>query len=81
MLKLVTPLGTIKIYNNEIEIEYKIIKLDNDSLRYPDIDGRYKIEVEYESDKFPQLIYSALEGIDSSKAEWGKPNNYCRLVI
>lgn len=70
MLKLLTPLGKIRIYSNEVEIEYKIIKLDNDQLRYPDIDGRYKIEVDYKNDEFPHFIYSVIEGIDTSKGKW-----------
>jgi hypothetical protein len=70
MSKLVTPLGNVKIYDNHIEIEYKVVKLDEDSNVFPDINGRYKIIVEYENDKFPHLIYCTLEGIDSSKAEY-----------
>ena len=70
MSKLITPLGTLKIYDNDIEIEYKVVKLDRDSVVFPDINGRYKIIVEYKNDKFPHLIYCILEGIDSSKAEY-----------
>lgn len=70
MSKLVTPFGNVKIYDNHIEIEYKVVKLDEDSNVFPDINGRYKIIVEYKNDKFPHLIYCTLEGIDSSKAEY-----------
>lgn len=71
MLKLITPLGTVKIFDNDIEIEYKVVKLDRNSVIFPDINGRYKIIVEYKNDKFPHLIYCTLEGIDSSKVEYG----------
>lgn len=71
MSKLITPLGTVKIFDNDIEIEYKVVKLDRNSVVFPDINERYKIIVEYENNKFPHLIYCILEGIDSSKVEYG----------
>ncbi|NLK22139.1 MAG: hypothetical protein GX308_08735 [Epulopiscium sp.] len=69
MEKLITPLGVVAIYNNANKIKYKIVKLDCNSNIFPDIDGRYKIIVEYENDMFPQLIYCTLEGIDFSSIE------------
>lgn len=64
MGKLITPLGVVAIYNNATEIKYEVAKLDCNSDIFPDIDGRYKIIIEYENDMFPHLIYCALEGID-----------------
>lgn len=70
MGKLITPLGSIRIYDNDIEIEYKAIKLNNDSVLFPNINGRYKIEVEYESDNLPHLICCIIDAMDSDKTEF-----------
>ncbi|MPN29667.1 hypothetical protein SDC9_177120 [bioreactor metagenome] len=69
MEKLVTPLGVIRIYNDGIELEYNAIKLCNDSILFPDIDSRYKIEVEYKADNSSHLISCIIDKIDSKKTE------------
>lgn len=69
MPKLVTPFGTVRIYDNATEIEYKAVKLETDSTVFPHIDGRYKIIVEYKNDMFPHFIYCTLGGIDFNKIE------------
>ena len=70
MAKLSTPLGKIKIFKNGRKVEYKIIKLDNDPLRYPDLAGRYKIEIDHINDGFPHFVYSTIEGFDTCKGKW-----------
>lgn len=67
--KLITPLGSVEIYKDDFQIEYNAIKLDNDPVRFPNIDGRYKIEVEYEADNLPHLICCLIENIDYSKVK------------
>lgn len=57
MIKLITPLGPVTIYKDDFQIEYNIVKLDNDPVRFPNITGRYKIEIEYESDNLPRYRY------------------------
>ena len=42
MGKLITPFGSVTIYNNDVEIEYNAIKLDNDIGLFSNINGRYK---------------------------------------
>ena len=46
MGKLITPLGSVTIYDNDVEIEYNAIKLDNNIRLLSEINGRYKIVVE-----------------------------------
>jgi len=67
--KLITPLGSVIIYKDDFQIEYNTIKLDNDPVRFPNIAGRYKIEVEYESDNLPHLICCVIEDIDYRKVK------------
>lgn len=69
MEKLITSLGTVSIYKDDFQIEYNAIKLDNDLAVFPDIDGRYKIAVEYESDNLPHLICCVIDDIDCSKVK------------
>lgn len=70
MGKLITPLGSVTIYNNyNIEIEYNAIKLENDSALFPNINSRYKIAVEYESDNLSHLICCVIDDMDYSKTK------------
>lgn len=69
MGRLITPFGALIIYNNNIEIEYNAVKLDNDSDLFSDIDGRYKIAVKYDCDNLPHLICSIIDDMDCSKIE------------
>ena len=83
MSKLITPLGAVRIFDNAVEIEYKPVKLDVDSVRFPDINGRSKIMVEYENDKFLHLIYCTLDEIDYRKVEYGNESGErleCRSI-
>jgi hypothetical protein len=69
MNKLKTPLGSIKIYNDDTEIEYNAVKLDNDPAIFPNVDGRYRIAVEYESDNLTHLICCVIDNMDCSKVK------------
>lgn len=46
---LLTPLGPIKIFVNDKEIEFTAIKLDTLEVHCPDVNGRYLIEYEYKN--------------------------------
>lgn len=48
-------------------MEYIARKLDSDSVLFPNIDGRYKIIIEYESDNLPHCICCVIEDIDYDK--------------
>ena len=83
MSKLITPLGVFRIFDNAVELEYKAVKLDVDPVRFPDINCRFKIMVEYENDKFPHLIYCTLQGIDYRKVEYSNESGErleCRSI-
>ncbi len=71
MKKLITPFGTILIYINDIEMEYQAIKLENNPVLFPDIDGRYKITVKYDSDNSEHFIYCMIDNMDCSKIQNG----------
>ncbi|QLY81268.1 hypothetical protein [Clostridium intestinale] len=64
MENLITPLGSVAIYKDDLRVKYSAIKLNNDPRLFPNIDGRYKIIVEYESDNLPHCIYCVIEDID-----------------
>jgi hypothetical protein len=71
MKKLITPFGSISIYINDIEMEYQAIKLENNPVLFPNIDGRYKIVVSYDSDNSENLIYCKIDDMDYSKTQGG----------
>ncbi|MDD3174455.1 MAG: hypothetical protein PHF63_12495 [Herbinix sp.] len=71
MEKVMTPFGTISIYFNNTEITYQAIKLETNSVLFPNIDGRYKIVVHYESDILEHFIYCVIDNIDFSKVHSG----------
>lgn len=65
--KLITPLGSVVIYKDDCKVKYSAIKLDNDSVLFPNIDGRYRIIIEYESDNLPHCICCVIEDLDHIK--------------
>lgn len=69
MGKLITPLGSVTIYDNDVEIEYNAIKLDNNIRLLSEINGRYKIVVEYESDNLSHLICCVICDMDCSQTK------------
>jgi len=71
MKKLITPFGTISIYINDIEMEYQTIKLENNPVLFPDIDGRYKLTVKYDSDYSEHFIYCKIDDMDCGKIQNG----------
>lgn len=69
MSKLKTPLGTIRVFDNNKEVEYTVAKLDVNPTIFPDLNGRFKIIVEYENDQLSHFISCTLDGIDYRKAK------------
>lgn len=69
MGKLITSLGTVAIYMDNCQVEYNAIELNNDLVIFPDINGRYKIVIEYKSDNLPHLISCVIEDIDFSRVK------------
>ena len=69
MENLITPLGSVVIYIDDWQVKYSAIKLNNDSVLFPNIDYRYKIIIEYENDNLPHCICCAIEDIDYSKVK------------
>ncbi len=51
-----TPLGQIKLYVNEKEIEFKAIKLGSTETLCPNVNGRYLIQYEYKKEFKGQTI-------------------------
>lgn len=60
---LVTPLGAIKLFVNDEEVEFTAIKMDLDS-RTPDVNARYLIQYDYESKMENQELKFCLHSID-----------------
>uniref|UniRef100_UPI000563B826 hypothetical protein n=1 Tax=Ureibacillus sinduriensis TaxID=561440 RepID=UPI000563B826 len=62
---LLTPLGNIKLYVNNEEVEFTTIKLDND-LHFPssDIKGRFLIQYEYKNENKNQEIKCCIPSIN-----------------
>lgn len=69
MGKLITPLGELLILVDGIEVRYNFIRLENNSSIFPNIAGRYKIELEYNSDYSEHQICCIIENIDSRKID------------
>ena len=67
MEKLNTPLGTISISIDDINIQYKAIKLENNQKVFPDIEGRYRIDVPYNTDNSEHIISCTVDNIIDSK--------------
>jgi len=60
---LLTPLGAIKLFVNDEEVEFTAIKLDLE-LRCRDVNGRYLIQYEYKSEMKNQEIKCYIPSID-----------------
>jgi hypothetical protein len=52
-------------------VEYYAIPLETDSVLFPNVNGRFKIIINYESDKREHCISCIIDGIDYSKIETG----------
>lgn len=61
---LLTPLGPIKIFINDNEIEYTARKLETIDRRCPDVNGRYLIEYEYLKECGAQIIKCLIPSIN-----------------
>ncbi|WP_080844414.1 hypothetical protein [Cytobacillus gottheilii] len=61
---LSTPLGPIKIFINDIEIEYTVIKLSTMERQWPDVNGRYLIQYEYQKEFKKQHIKCCIPTLD-----------------
>ena len=61
---LLTPLGTIKLFVNNKEVEFTAIKLDNLELLCPNVNGRYLIQFEYKKEFKIQEIKCCIPLID-----------------
>ncbi|MBU5210261.1 hypothetical protein P9D39_23345 [Heyndrickxia oleronia] len=61
---LLTPLGTIKLFVNNKEVEFTAIKLDNLELLCPNVNGRYLIQFEYKKEFKIQEIKCCIPSID-----------------
>ncbi|CAM5194740.1 hypothetical protein UACE39S_02284 [Ureibacillus acetophenoni] len=60
---LLTPLGDIKLFVNNEEIEFTAIKLDTES-HCPDVNGRYLIQYKYKSEFKNQEIKCCIPTLD-----------------
>ncbi|MBS4537539.1 hypothetical protein GOQ27_03640 [Clostridium sp. D2Q-11] len=69
MRKLITPLGTLSIFFDDIEINYEAIRLGKNTKLFPNIEGRYKITVGYNSDNIRHKIHCIINNLDYSKVE------------
>lgn len=70
-----TPLGCIRLYVNEREIEYTAIKLDPIERLCPDVNGRYLIQYQYKKECGVQRIECTIPSIDLK----GEPESGERL--
>ncbi|MGX9134961.1 hypothetical protein ACWV26_11375 [Rummeliibacillus sp. JY-2-4R] len=61
---LLTPLGAIKLFVNDEEVEFTAKKLDNLELHCRDVNGRYLIQYEYKSEIKNQEIRCCIPSID-----------------
>jgi hypothetical protein len=61
---LVTPLGSIKLFINDNEIEYTAIKLSSMERQWPDVSGRYLIQYEYKKEFKNQYIKCCIPTLD-----------------
>ncbi|MFC4408946.1 hypothetical protein ACFOZY_00710 [Chungangia koreensis] len=61
---LLTPLGAIKLFVNDKEVDFTAIKLDNLAFQYRDVNGRYLIQYEYKSEYKNQEIKCCIPVID-----------------
>ena len=69
MKKLITPLGKISIYIDGISTEYKAVRLKNNPSVFPNLGGRYRIELNYVSDNLEHFIICVIDDIDPSKVK------------
>jgi len=60
---LITPLGAIKLFVNDEEVEFTAIKLDLES-HCRDVNGRYLIQYEYKSEMMNQDIKCCIPSLD-----------------
>ncbi|MEK5215477.1 hypothetical protein [Psychrobacillus sp. FSL H8-0487] len=60
---LLTPLGAIKLFVNDEEVGFTVIKLDLE-LHCRDVNGRYLIQYEYKSEMKDQEIKCCIPSID-----------------
>ena len=77
MAKIETPLGQIQVFFDGQPIKYIGIKLENDVAVYPDVAGRFKIEIEYKSDLSNHSIYCKVDNLD--REVHGSPESGERL--
>lgn len=61
---LVTPLGAIKLFINDEEVDFSAIKLNNIERCCRDVNGRYLIQYEYKSEIKNQKIKCCIPSID-----------------
>lgn len=66
MENLITPFGSVLVSINNDVMEYQTIKLETNPILFPDIDGRYKLIVNYISDNKEHLISCIINDIDNS---------------
>lgn len=60
---LLTPLGAIKLFLNDVEVEFITINFDSE-LHCPDVNGRYLIQYEYKRDIKRQNIKCCIPSLD-----------------
>lgn len=47
---LITPLGAVKVFVNDLEVEFTAMNMDNLDSHCPDVNGRFLIQYEYKNE-------------------------------
>ena len=58
-----TPFGGIQIFFDGKPAEYSVYEFPKDIIYFPDVDGRYKISVEYDNDSAKHSICCRVSGL------------------
>jgi hypothetical protein len=61
---LMTPLGAVKIFVNDYEVEFTAIKMDNLDPHCPDVNGRFLIQYEYKNEVKNQKIKCCIPSLN-----------------
>jgi len=59
----------IRVFDNGIEIDFDCIKINNNEVRSPNLDGRYEIRIDFVNDKKSHMISCIIDSLDKKSVE------------